>query len=521
MEQTNFYSAFVATINEAEVAKKGGLSYLAAATAMRLAGRPAVQFVEFNGNEPHLAMLGGAVVAVDLTVPGTDNVQRMWLPVMDRDNMTMALKDMVATDINNSRQRCLVKAIASVYGDGMSLYLGCDGDGPKAAKLLGVNPETDLQEVTPVVATLKEGGAPYIEWGIGLAACRITDPTFFWEVVLWTQADGRELPYREVLGGLMVDVDTVYHGKRQRLSLPVMDAAFNPLGADKATVFDWNKTVMRALTKCIAFNSGYGLGVYADEFGAEKEGAKGAKGRKPGKADAKQDVKVEAQAPAPTPTPAPAPAPAPVEAAAPAPAVDEHASASAASAPDTAVEATAPASAPAPVEAAAPAVADAAEPTPAPAPPASESEAVGRFREVMRKRRDVNGVAGVITLFEALATSTKFAPEDKPGCFAALVTASAAIVDEANIIDLVTALRAHEAMKYLALDTRDMVAAKMTSVMLAAAVAVSDDALVTAAEDLVSAGVAQDANDVMRLAAIGNVPAETVDLLKDVLEQAA
>lgn len=526
MAKKTFFQAFGATINEAEVAKKGGLAYLAAATAMRLAGRPEVAFVDFNG-QPHLAMLGGSVVAVDIRVPDTDALQRMWLPVMDRDNQTLTLSKTQTTDVNNSRQRCLVKAIASVYGDGMSLYLGCDGDGAKAVKVLGVSPESDLEEVTPVVSTLKEGGAPYVEWGYGLAACRITDPTFYWEVVMWPGAEGQMLPYREVLGSLMVDVDTVYAGKRQRLSLPVMDAAFKPLAAAKATVFDWNKTVMRALTKCIAFNAGYGLGVYADEFGADKDDAKAeGKGRKPA---AKAEVKAATEAPAKVAAAAPEAEAAPEvnEAevvAANAEANDARAEVAAAEAP--AVEAQAPvAEAPVaetPVEEQAP-VEPAAEAAPAPAPaaaPVADSEAVNRFREVMRKRREVNGVAGVITLFDALATSAKFDVADKPACFAVLVTASASLVDEANIIDLVTAIRGHGAMKHLALDTRDMVAAKLTSVMLTAAVAVSDDALKTATEDLVSSGVAQDENDVLRLAALGNVPAETVDLLKDVLEMA-
>ncbi len=510
MANKTFFEAFGATINESEVAKKGGLSYLSAATAIRLAGRPQVDFVDFDG-QPHLAMLGGSLVAVDIKLPDSDAVQRMWLPVMDRDNQTLSLEHTQATDINNSRQRCLVKAIASVYGDGMSLYLGCDGDGPKAVKMLGVTPDTDLVAVTPVVATLKEGGAPYIEWGIGLAACRITDPTFYWEVVMWNG-----LPFRQVLGGLMVDVDTVYAGKRQRLSLPIMDAAFNPVPAGKATVFDWNKTVMRALTKCIAFNAGYGLGVYADEFGAEKEGGKAAgKGRKTtAKADAPAKTETVAEAAAPVAEAAPVdkvappaaePVPTPVEQApvAEAPVAEPPAEAAVNEAP----VAEAP-------------VAEASAVDAVSAAPVADSEAVGRFREVMRKRREVAGISGIISLYDALATSAKFAVEDKPACFAVLVTASASLVDDEHIVELVATINAHKAMKHLALDNRDMVAAKLTSVMLSAACSVSDEALRTAVEDLVSAGVAQDVTDVLRLAALGNVPAETVDLLKDVMELA-
>jgi hypothetical protein len=545
MEIKSFFEAFGATINEAEVAKKGGLSYLAAATAMRLAGRPEVTFVDFDG-KPHLEMLNGSLVAVDLKIPGTDATQRMYLPVMDRDNATLALTKTTLTDINNSRQRCLVKAIAAVYGDGMSLYMGCDGDGTKAMKLLGVTPESDLETVTPVIATLKEGGAPYIEWNVGLAACRITDPTFRWDVALW---DG--LPYREVLGGLMVDVDTVYEGLHQRLSLPIMDAAFNPVPAAKATVFDWNKTVMRALTKCIAFNTGYGLGVYADEFGkddseAKKNARKGTTaGKDAPKADAKADAvattKVEAKADvkadaAPAAgdvatatevvTPA-ATVEAKVEAVA-EPVAQAQADSEQAAAP-AAAEAVAAEVPSAPAEEAVVEKATVAEQASAPAAPApaaaaaaaADNEAVGRFREVMRKRKEQAGVKGIVSLFEALTTSTKFADEDKPACFAVLVTASASLVDGDHVQELLGNLLVYKAMQHVPQDSRDIVGAKLTSVALNTAVSQGDEALKNAHLDLMSSGVALDDKDVVRLAKLGNVPQETIDLLRDVVELAA
>jgi hypothetical protein len=534
MENKSFYDAFGATINASEVANKNGLSYIAAATAMRLAGRPEVQFVDFDG-KPYLEMLGGAVVAVDLKVPGSTLVQRMWLPVMDQDNQPLTLAKMKLTDINNNRQRCLVKAIAALTGHGLSLYMGHDGDGPAAVARLGITPETDLETATPVVATLKEGGAPYIEWNVGLAACRITDANFHWEVVMW---DGK--PYREVLSGLLVDVDTVYDGMRQRLSLPVMDAAFQAVPASSATVFDWNKAVMRALTKCIAFNTGYGLSVYAEEFGDdESKGGKARKGSaaKPAKTEATAKAAAKAEPakadPAPadaTPTPAETPAETVAESQGEA-AVEAKVDAAVDSA-SAAVEVTAPvelaatteAAAPVQTEASAPAATTATAPATTAAPTtvaATDSEAVSRFRDVMRKRKEVNGVAGIISLYPALATSTKFAEEDKPACFAVLVTASASLIDEANILDLLNALREYRAMDHLAIDNRDMVAAKLTSVMLTTACAAGDDALKAAPEDLVSAGVAQDVDDVLRLAALGNVPVETVDLLRDVLELAS
>lgn len=475
--QDKFFASFGATIPEGEVASKGGLSYLAAATAMNLSGRPQVDFVEFDG-KPYLECMGGTLVAVDLTVPDTEVKQRMWLPVMDRDNQTLSLEKTTVTDINNSRQRCLVKALAAVHGVGMSLYLGFDGDGSKAVKALGVTPTTDLETVAPVVSTLKEGGQPYVEWGVGLAACRVTDPSFYWEVVMW---EGK--PYREVLGGVMVDVDTVYQNKRQRLSLPIMDSAFNPVPVAKASVFDWNKTVMRALTKCIAFNTGYGLSVYADDFG--KEDAKtAAKGRKPA-------AKVDAPAPAAAIATAPAEAKA-VTGAAPVPEAAP------------AVVATV---------ATAPVVAATASPAPAVAPAPATNDAVTRFKGVMQSRRDVGGVLGLISLFDALVASTKFALEDKPACFAVLVPAVSAVAGPAEVTPLLAAIQAHKAMQYLDQSTRDMVAAKLTAISLEAGVAESDDALRQVPAKLVEAGVAVDAADVCRLAELGNVPDETMDLL--------
>lgn len=538
METKNFFEAYGATIPAAEIASKGGLSYLSAATAMRLAGRPEATFVDFDG-KPHLEMLNGSVVAVDLMVPGTDAFQRMYLPVMDRDNATLDIKKTTLTDINNSRQRCLVKAIAAVYGVGMSVFMGCDGDGAKAVKLLGVSPETDLETVEPIVSTLKEGGAPYVEWNAGLAACRITDPTFRWDVVLW---DGK--PYREVLGGLMVDVDTIYDGLRQRISLPIMDAAFNPVPSAKATVFDWNKTVMRALTKCIAFKTGYGLGVYADEFGKDDSEAKknARKGSTPAKADAKADAvsttKVEEKADAKADAAAEtkveakadvkaeaAPAAADVATATDAAAQADTAAAEAVAAPAAEVaapvaEVAAPAAeVAAPVVAQeAPAPAAAAEAPAAAAAATADNEAVGRFREVMRKRKEAAGVKGIVSLYEALTTSTKFADEDKPACFAVLVTASASMIDSENIQDLLGNLLVYKAMQHVPQDTRDIIGAKLTSVALNTAVAQGDEALRNAHLDLMSSGVAVDDTDVFRLAKLANVPQETIDLLRDVLD---
>lgn len=535
MKVIAYHEALGATIPDTEIASKGGLSYLSAATAMRLAGRPEVDFVDFDG-QPYLKMLNGSAVAVDIKVPGTDFKQRMWLPVMDRENQPLAFEKTTSTDINNNRQRCLVKAIATVLGYGMSVYLGHSGDGVKTMKMLGVTPDSDLSEVAPVVATLKEGGAPYIEWHVGLAACRITDPTFRWDVVLW---DG--MPYRKVLGGLMVDVDTVYRGKSQRLSLPVMDAAFNPIAADKATVFDWNKAVMRALAKGIAFNSGYGLTVYAEDIKAELGTAAKAK---PGKTDKpaaeakaatpKADAKAEATAdatateakadstPAASADPTPSEnAEAPAAAAEPnAPAAEVAESAQAASAAST--ETAAPADTTKPAEAATSTDAAPAESKTDAAPasasvPADVADAIARFKGVMEKRRNASGVPGLLTLFNDLKVSTKFADEVKPACYAVLVTALGTLVTVTDVVALVKHIKEYDAMPYLAQDARDLVAGRIAAVALEEAKSVDDDALLRAPTELMAAGIAANLDDVFRLAKQGNVAQETLTLLRELV----
>lgn len=536
MEQNVFFANLGSTISKTDIATKNGLSYLAAATAMRLAGRPQVEFVDFNGS-PYLAMLNGAVVAIDLPIEGTDVMQRTWLHVMDRDNGPMKMTDIKLTDINNSRTRCLVKAIASVFGVGMSVFLGCDGDGPKAVKALGVNPESDLAEVQAIVSVLKSGGQPYVEWTHALAAARAVDPSFHWNIVEWNG-----MPYREILGGLMVDVDTVFKGKQQRISLPVMDAAFNQLSVDKATVADWNKTVMRALTKSIAFSSGYGLKVYSEDFGmtdganeanasskdepkanakatpAEAKASKTtaaeskpqatpeASTSKPDaktevKADAKPEVKPEVK----TQTQPEVKADAQVETT---PEVKSEAKPDEAAAPEAQKDGDPKADAPA----AAPAS------TTSPAAASASPTALQRFQGVFKDRKEKFGVKGVLDLFAALKLSTKFEDQDKPECFAYLVTAATTVVDAENIQQLVTAVREYGAMQHLNADTRELTAARLTSTLLNAAVAAGDEAAKVAPEDLVSAGIAQNVEDVLRLAAIDNVSKETLDLIRDLLE---
>lgn len=532
IQTSSFFAALGAKVPETALAGKNGLTYISAAAAVGLAGRPEVHFVDFDG-KPHLECFGGALVAVDLTIPGSDLVQRTWLQVMDDDNQAKPLGVMNASDINNSRQRGLAKAIASVYGNGMSVYLGCDGDGAKAVKMLGVTPESDLSQATPVVAMLQENNAAYIEWGVGLSVCRITDPNFTWKVLEWNG-----MPFREVLGNILVDVETVYKGKRQVLSLPVMDAAFNPLLAKKVTVNDWNKTVMRALTKCIAFNTGYGLAVYGTDFGVAGASAKSSKQASKGSTKKAADKQTDTATATSTPaTDAQQPQAAKVEQAdqpqevkQP---VDEPQQAA-----QEAQEAQQPVQEQQPEAAATPAVeaqqpeqavasatADVAtEVAPAGANanwPVASADALARFKKVMHDRREKAGVAGLITLFEALDITTKFDAVDKPGCYVQLLSATAAVAEGQDVESLVAAIKKYNAMQYLSDADYELIAARVTAAMLHHKCDIGDVELAAAPKLLADAGIGMDLKDVLRLAQAGNVTKETMDLLTTLLEGVA
>lgn len=569
----SFHSNLSAIIPPAMIASKGNLSYISAATAVSRAARPKFNFIDFpdakGKSQPFLELLGGAIVGVELEkAPNSGIYQTMYLPVMDRDNKAMDLKSITVADVNNSRQRCLVKAIAAVTGVGMSVFLGCDGDGAKAAKLLKVEPSSNLADIEAVVATHNDGGAPYIEWTYGLAAACTVDDQFRWHVAMY---DG--LPYREVLGSLQVDIITTFQGKSLTLGLPVMDAAFNPIPVDKATVFDWNKTMMRALTKCIAFNSGYGLEIYADDTEAKADAvARGARSpRNTKKADekAKDAVKDPSAEQAASAAKAPAQAPAPekenadaVQTAAPAaqePAA-EAASSPVAEAPaqaatvadpsvakDTAQAAPAPeavtkvADAPAPAADAATAAAPAASAasataTETPADPVSISKEnqvqVDKFKEVMKKRNALNGVEGILSLFQALSVSTVFPEVAKPDCFSTLVMGAIFHIESeatkdaqaayAHVPSLLEKFGEYGVAQMLRPDTRHLIALRLTALAFNAAVAKGDDAsLAKASETLVSTGVAEDVADVFNLSQEADLSQETKDLLAAVLDAQA
>lgn len=247
------------------VSGQDGLSYLSWVNALILAGRPAHEVNLFN-NKPCLAVLGGAIVGV------TIGEQTTWLPVMDQNNNPVTKEGITSRIINDSIQRCRVKAIAMTTGVGLSLYADFGGDGPKFVSELGITEDTDISLAKPMSsARLDESGGGddvmYLAWAAALAAVKITDPEFFWAVDFFPHENPnlQPRPYLKINDTFMVSVKVRYKGDTHTEMLPIM-SDIDYMAKTEPTSFDWNYAVMRCLTKAIAIVSGYGLSVYANEI---------------------------------------------------------------------------------------------------------------------------------------------------------------------------------------------------------------------------------------------------------------
>lgn len=517
---STFLNAMKANIDPTLIASKGGLSYLSAATANSLAGLPETSFVDF-GDSPFLPLFDGALVAVDIELPeqgeyGFPETQRTFLPVMDGNNRCIPLDRITVNDVNNSRQRCFVKAISTVLGHGMSVFLGLDGDGAEAAKVMGLDADSDLATSNAVISKLSNGG-PFLAWTHALAAARIVDPLFTWDVTEW---DGK--PYREVLGGVLIDIDTVFRGRHQRLSLPMMDEAFNPVPVNRASVWLWNRTVMRALAKAISFHTGYGLNLYAQEFGELET-------------TPTTPTLEESTKDSPTVTSA-------IEAKS---VVESKVEPESTSEPEAITEELLKLQEVVKVteekseeleeaskEDANPEVEETEtsmevkveepvkpEDTPASkakSAPVSNADAETRFRGVMRGRLNSKGVDGLIGLFSAIQKSVRYSEEEKPLCFRLLVSGIASIINEESVFDpinLALELETYKGIDYVPEDSKELVIAKIVQASLARATIVGDEALSQIPELLQKAGVVSDTGNLVAIASENNVPEETIDLL--------
>ena len=251
------------------VADANGQSYIPWAAALAIAERPQQNVVMWKGN-PARTLLGGAVVAIDM------NGHRTWLPILDARNEAVPTSRLTSRDVNDAINRCRAKAIASVLGVGLGLY-GKYDEAAAFLRALNVGPATDLAKMAPL--TVKKGGdkgPSYVSWPAALAACRITDPEFSWEVIEYESVDPvsgeiGEQPYVVIGQSYMVSVKVTYKGQSHIEMLPIMGVVEvngkrrEHMALTTPTPHDWNRAVMRCLAKCIAVQSGYGLNVYAKE----------------------------------------------------------------------------------------------------------------------------------------------------------------------------------------------------------------------------------------------------------------
>lgn len=543
---SQFLTNLSVNISETDIAKKGNISYLSAASALRAAGLPAHHYVDWHDDQgnavPYLGMLGGAVVGVDMPI-SESLIQRTLLPVLDSSNRSIPFKDLTISDVNNARQRCLVKAIATTSGIGMSLFLGLDGDGEKAAAVLGLNKNSTLHSAEPVVSKLSNG-VPYLAWNHALAAAKIVDPNFTWRIV--THGEGH-LPFREVLGSVMLDIETTFKGSTQVLSMPVMNESFDAIPTSRINTWVWNRTAMRALAKAIAFHTGYGLGLYADEFGIEgEEGAVSAPtpATKPApkakkatpKAKAAPAVEPEVVAEEPvvgTPvveveTPIEViEAEAPAEDAAqatllpeptPEPKVEVEVQTQT---PEQAVEPEAPVEQVAPEAAPTTEVKESSEDSPK-KEPSPEELRHARMSHILSSRWDhVEKTNAMIPLFTSLQNSKKFSDEEKPLCFNQLLKGIQWAVNKREVrfnpLMLCHEITQTNAMQYLNEDELAVFHHKVLPPLFDEALLMGDDTLAQLPDMLVNARIVTDLGEMFTVGLEAGVPQSTFDLLGNLM----
>lgn len=263
-----------------------GMSYIPWARAHAMAGRPAHEVLTFqgpHGPEPVRRLFGGTAVAVAVDAGGGKK-QVSYLPVLDLKGKPVADGKETVRDVGDTIGRGIARAIAMTHGLGLSLYSLCEGDGVAYVDALCIDPATqDIASVAPL-RDLKgkkdRDGNPvgrqteYLGWHAAVAACRITDPEFTWEVVEFPQADGSSFPATKLGGvGWMVAVKITYRGQEHVQWLPIMGVAkvmtkqgekpMDHQPIPEPDIMHWHQAVMRCLTKGIAIATGYGIALYA------------------------------------------------------------------------------------------------------------------------------------------------------------------------------------------------------------------------------------------------------------------
>lgn len=248
------------------VQSANGLPYLPWPTAIALSGRPDIRVAQFGEDgDPFLAFFDGLVVAVDA------GDQRVWLPVLDGRNQPISPEKGTSRDVTDTINRARCKAVAMVHGVGMSLYAGYGENVAGFLRDLGVRPDSDLAQVEPLTAQ-KPGRsqATYVDWAAAYTAAKLTDPEFSFRVHSFAG-----IPAKRLLDYWAVAVTVRHSGREHTEWLPMMGVFevqtknglrkldHQPLA--NPTVHDWNRAVMRCMTKAVAVCTGYGLSVYARE----------------------------------------------------------------------------------------------------------------------------------------------------------------------------------------------------------------------------------------------------------------
>ena len=121
--------------------------------------------------------------------------------------------------------------------------------------------QLDLLKINVNDHTEKKNGLTYLSWAWAWAEVLKADPTANFRVETFPQGDVT-LPYMSMGDSHMVWVTVTIFGKPVTCQLPVLD--YRNKCIPKPTAFDINTTIMRCLTKAIAFH-GLGLYIYAGE----------------------------------------------------------------------------------------------------------------------------------------------------------------------------------------------------------------------------------------------------------------
>lgn len=277
---------FKSMVKMFEVTDKNGakkkFSYLHWALALALADRPSQEIVTSDG-AVSIEVFGGCVVGVSQALPN-GGMQTTWLPVLNGANQPVPEGKVTSRDLGDTLNRCRAKAAAMVNGVGLSLYAHGLDDTVVFINSLGVKPTDDLSTATPRISSSPEKNGDFIDWAYSLAAARLTDPNFRWEVLFYEVMDSStgevgKKPYFRMGKGWGVAVQVWYRDATRSVDrvhtevLPIMGFRevdtrnglkkldHQPL--ENPNAHDWNRSVMRCLVKAIAYASGYGLSVYA------------------------------------------------------------------------------------------------------------------------------------------------------------------------------------------------------------------------------------------------------------------